>query len=98
VKRENEAHAFVTTPVFNGTKWRLLGGVLWTVWDDGGGLIHFVVSNTLSYGVKAVMSWSYAGLTGGASKWVGGMDDDFLKVQLPQGFDATFEILCSKLP
>jgi hypothetical protein len=71
---------------------------VWTVWDNGGGLIQFVVSNTLTYGINAIMSWSWGGVTRQTQKWVGGLDDDFLEVQLPQGFDATFEILCSKTP
>jgi hypothetical protein len=54
-----------------------------------------VVTNSLPYGINAFLTWSWGGVTGQA-KWVGGNGrGDTLQVQLPQGFDATLEILCA---
>jgi hypothetical protein len=91
VKRE-EGHVYVTTPVFSGASWRLIGGVVFTLYDKGGGLIEATVVNLLPYAVQAILSWSWGGVNGQVSNHVGVSGAATLRAYLPADFDATLEI------
>jgi hypothetical protein len=58
----------------------------------GGGLIRMVVTNSFPYAVDAFLTWSWGGVTGQSSDFIGARGATTLQVQLPAGFDATLEI------
>jgi hypothetical protein len=91
VKRA-EGHVYVPTPVTTGAVWRIIGGVLFTVFDNGGGVIDMVVTNFLPYTVDAFLSWSWGGVNRQVNKQLRTSDTTTLRAYLPAGFDATLEI------
>jgi hypothetical protein len=65
---------------------------VFTAVNRGGGLIQMIVTNALSFGVDAFMTYSWGGITIQATHWVGTNRGITLQVQLPSGYDATIEI------
>jgi hypothetical protein len=66
--------------------------VVFTIFDHGGGVIVFAVTNFLPYAVDAFLNWSWAGVNGLSSKILDHSATATLEANLPPGFDATFEI------
>jgi hypothetical protein len=96
VVKRAEDHSYVPTPVTSGARWRLLGGVVFTVIDLGAGLIDMVVTNSLPQAVNAFLTWSWGGVTGQSTEVVAAGRGTTLTVQLPPGYDATLEISATK--
>jgi hypothetical protein len=97
MKRANNGNAYIPTPVLTGATWRLLGDVLFTAIDRGGGLVQMLVSNSLPYAVDTILTWSWGGVNGESTSSVDPNSADNLQVQLPPGFDATLEIIAQKI-
>jgi hypothetical protein len=92
-KRANDGFAYIPTPVVPGTTWRLLGVVLATVYDKGGGVLDFIVTNGLKTAINVSLIWSYSGVRRVYTKRLVYKEGATLTALLPQGFDGTLEII-----
>jgi hypothetical protein len=93
VAKRADAVSYIPTPVSNGATWRLLGAVLFTVFDKGGGVVEMIVSNGTPFVVNTFLTWAWGGVTGESSRQLAHNGVATLRVILPPGFDATLEII-----
>jgi hypothetical protein len=96
-KRAIDGVQYVPTPVIQGSTWRLIGGVVFTFYNRGGGVVEAVAWNALPEAVDVFLNWSWAGVSGLVSKIIQQHTGVTLRADLPSGFDASFEIGAKKV-
>jgi hypothetical protein len=91
-RQQRSAYNWLPTPLVEGTSYRLLGGVVFTVTNTAAGIIEMVVQDFLANKVDVSLSYTFGELFQTGVTLTGMNAAEQLTLYPPQDFTGTFEI------